>query len=209
MRLGSVMDKPSQGDTPDPALDINDADWRQIEKAYGASLSRTTREEIVRATEAFLFFENYERTGEPLAKVKVILEAHDKASTRFFNELFGSPSANSDAAVCAHHLIDDNFKASRFGGDAAGLDALLDFLRAFHIACNTSIKHLNDASIIREDYPWRSWINRLAKILEVKSVPGGHSKDHEPFVTFVSELQKYVPAECQRHTTAIADALTR
>ena len=84
------MDKPSQGDTPDPALDINDADWRQIEKAS-----------------------------------------------------------------------------------------------------------------------WRSWINRLAKILEVKSVPGGHSKGHEPFVTFVSELQKYVPAECQRRPTAIADALTR
>ena len=85
------MAKHSQGDTPDPAFNIDSANWRRIEKAYGASLPPSVRDSIVRATEAFLFLQSFERTAEPLAKVKVILEAHDKAATRFFNELFGGP----------------------------------------------------------------------------------------------------------------------
>ena len=133
------------GETRDLTINIDSATWRQIEKAYGSSLSPTVRADIVRASEAFLFLQSFERTPEPLAKVKVILEAHDKAATRFFNELFAGPSAVSDAGIYAHHLIDKNFKASRLGKDA-DLDALLNLLRAFHIACNTSIKQLNDAS---------------------------------------------------------------
>src|SRR6478752_8105361 len=128
------------GETRDLTINIDSATWRQIEKAYGSSLSPTVRGDIVRASEAFLFLESFERTPEPFAKVKVILEAHDKAATRCFNELFAGPSAVSDAGIYAHHLIEKNFKAK----DAAGLDALLNLLRAFHIACNTSIKQLND-----------------------------------------------------------------
>lgn len=81
----------------DPSINIDSDKWRQIEKAYDSSLLPNVRADIVRATAEFLFLESFERTVEPLAKVKVILEAHDKAATRFFNELFASPSAGSDA----------------------------------------------------------------------------------------------------------------
>jgi hypothetical protein len=67
------------GETRDLTINIDSAKWRQIEKAYGSSLSPTVRADIVRASEALLFLESFERTPEPLAKVKVILEAHDKA----------------------------------------------------------------------------------------------------------------------------------
>lgn len=196
----------SQGDTPSAVLKIDSANWRLIEKTYGASLTPKVRAEIVRATEAFLFFENFERTGEPLAKVKVILEAHDKAATRFFNELFASPSALSDAGFYAHHLIDNNFKASRLESDAAGLDVFLDFLRAFHIACNASIKQLNDPSV-GEGNAWNSWISRLAEILaKAKSAHDDRGSDNQ-LVSFVWELQKCVPAECRRNQAALNEAL--
>ena len=81
---------------PDAPFEIDRANWHLIEEAYGASLPPEARSDIVRATQAFLFSENFARTGEPAANVKVILEAHDKAASRFFNELF-SPSSISNA----------------------------------------------------------------------------------------------------------------
>ena len=206
----------------DRALSIESAKWQQFEKAYGSSLSPNLLADVVRATEAFLFLEPFERTAEPLAKVKVILEAHDKAATRFFNELFAGPSAVSDAGIYAHHLIENNFKASQLMSDGAGLDALLNLLRAFHIACNTSIKQLNDASpssAFRKGNAWTNWTSQLSEILNEVKLPvyvsedgGRKSNDKQsPFALFVWELQKCLPAECRRHTqseAALADALS-
>jgi len=211
------------GDTRDPALNIDSAKWRQIEKAYGLPLPPNVRAEIVRATQAFLFFESFERTAEPLAKVKVILEAHEKAATRFFNELFASPFAGSDAGVYAHHLIEKNFKASQLSSDNAGLDTLLNLIRAFHIACNASIKQLNEASVssnFRKDNPWTNWISRLTEIFSGVKLPVAVRKDignksrsdkDSPFTLLVWELQSCLPSECRRHTrsvTALSDAIS-
>ena len=92
----------------------------KLREACGVSLPLNVGQISIRATQAFLFFESFEHAPEPLAKVKVILEAHDKAATRFFNELFASPFAGSDAGVYAHHLIEKNFKASHIARNAAG-----------------------------------------------------------------------------------------
>ena len=206
----------------DPTIDIDSAKCRQIEKIYGSFLPPNVRADIVRATEAFLFFEGFERTSEPLAKVKVILEAHDKAATRFFNELFAGPAAISDGGVYAHHLIENNFKASQLGNDAAGLDALLNLLRAFYVSCNTSIKQLNEASPasnFRTGDAWTTWITRLTEILEAAKFPysvrkdvGNKSNNKSPFALFVWELQNCLPEECRRHThpeAALADAISK
>jgi len=207
---GVHMAEHSQGNIPTAPLKIDGANWRLIEEAYGASLPPNVRAHIVQATEMFLFSESFERTDEPLAKVKVILEAHDKAATRFFNELFGGAASFSDAGVYAHYLIDSNFKPARLGSEKADLDAFLDFLRAFHIACNTAIKQLNDSSTDRKGMPWKVWLNRLAEIVEVKLLRGEGSSesniDHL-FVLFVRELQKSLPTECQRDQAAIAEGV--
>jgi hypothetical protein len=159
----------------------------------------------------FFFSESFARTGEPTANVKVVLEAHDKAATRFFNELFDSPSSFSDAGVYAHHLIDSNFKPPRLGSDNSGLDAILDFLRAFHIACNAAIKQLNDPSTAQKGNPWKIWLNRVAEIVaEVKSLRGkggDESAIDRPLVQFVREMQNCFPSECQRDPAAIEQAL--
>ena len=155
---------------------------RRIEKACGLSFSPRLRSDLTQATESFLFREDFARTHEPLAKVKVVLEAHDKAATRFFNELFAGPSAVSDAGIYAHHLIEENLKFTQAGKDALGLDAMLNLLRAFHIACNASLKQLNDASsaaaLQQEDEDaWVNWIRRLSKTFEGLQSPGAGGKD--------------------------------
>jgi hypothetical protein len=191
----------------EPTISIDNDKWREIETVYGPSLPPKVRTEIVRATEAFLFFESFERSAEPLAKVKVILEAHDKAATRFFNELFACPSAASDAGIYAHYLIENNFKVSQLGNDVAALDALLNLLRAFHIACNASIRQLNDASpssTFRIGNAWTNWITRLAEILEAVQLPVSVRKDvgsqsrndkQSSFTQFVWQLQLCLPME--------------
>jgi hypothetical protein len=103
--------------------------WRQIEKAYGSPLPPAVRGDLVRATEAFVFLQSIEGTPERKAKVKVILEAHDKAATRFFNELFSGASATSDAGVYAHFLIEANFKSPPLRGKV--IHAATEFLRPF------------------------------------------------------------------------------
>jgi hypothetical protein len=140
---------------------------RRIEKACGLSFSPRLRSDLTQATESFLFLEDFARTHEPLAKVKVILEAHDKAATRFFNELFAGPSAVSDAGIYAHHLIEENLKFTQAGKDALGLDAMLNLLRAFHIACNASLKQLNytsSAVALQQEDAWLNWIRRLRRL---------------------------------------------
>src|SRR6476620_12284654 len=189
------MAKHSQGDTPEPTFKIDSTNWRRIEKAYGASLPPNVQESIVGATEAFLFLQSFERTTEPLAKVKVILEAHDKAATRFFNELFGGPSSFSDAGVYAHYLIDNNFGRAKSGSEKVGLDAFLDFLRAFHIACNSAIKQLSDPSTGQSGDAWNSWISRLSEILET----------HKSLASFVWALQHCLPPECRRDLAVLKE----
>jgi hypothetical protein len=199
-----------QSDPPDALFEIDAANWRLIEEAYGTSLQPKIRADVIRATEVFLFSQNFGRTDEAIAKVKVILEAHDKAATRFFNELFGGASSLSDAGVYAHHLIDNNFKPSRLRSDNADLDVFLDFLRAFHIACNIAIKQLTDPSSDRRGNPRKIWLNRLAEIVEEKSLRGegsGESNVDHPFVQFVRELQKCLPSECELDQAAIAEAV--
>ena len=156
-----------------PLFNVDDVQWRRIEKAYGSALPPGVRAAIVRATEAYIFLQSFEQTSEGLAKAKVILEAHDKAANRFFYELFAGPSAVSDAGVYAHYLIESNFKTSELKGEVRGLDMFLNLLRAFHVACNASIKQLNDPSspAFQGDNAWKVWIARLVEILsEVKLV---------------------------------------
>ena len=204
-----------------PLFNVDAVQWRRIEKAYGSSLPPGVRAAIVRATEAYIFLQSFEQNSEGLAKAKVILEAHDKAANRFFNELFAGPSAVSDAGVYAHYLIESNFKTSELKGEVRGLDVFLNLLRAFHVACNASIKQLNDPSspAFQGDNAWKVWIARLVEILSEVKLPvsvrteRSQSKGTKPlpFVLLVWELQACLPTECRHHAqseASLADALS-
>lgn len=208
--------KESFGSADMLTINIDGDQWQQIERAFGSPLPLIVRADLVRASEAFVFLQSFEGTTERLAKVKVILEAHDKAASRFFNELFAGASATSDAGVYAHFLIEANFKSSPLKGNT-GLDALLDGLRAFHIACNASIKQLSDpsSSALRNEDAWKTWMSRLADILSAVQPNDQYQRSNsamppDPFVAAIWELQKCLPAEWHhvRSEGAIAVAIS-
>ena len=143
------------GDTQDPAPDFP---WEQIEQRCEWSLGPKVRSEIVRAAEEFLSIKTLGRSA-PLLDVKLILEAYDKAASRFFHALFTDPSGDSDASLYAHHLIERNCKGPAASSTAPVFDQLLALIRAFHIACNVSIKQLNEqpASAFNSGNAWQLW----------------------------------------------------
>jgi hypothetical protein len=211
----------ASGDTRDHDVDLDDLEWQRIESACGWSIQPAVRSKILHATKQFLLFEPAERTVQSVSAAKINLEAYDKAATRFFNALFVDPSGPSDASAYAQSLIEQNSSNLRQSGVSV-FEALLANLRTFHIACNTSIKQLNDpvSSAFQSGRAWRQWVVQLTDIVDGASLPtavrkdvGGKSKndDQSPFARFVSELQKILPEESQRHTHsegALADAIS-
>jgi hypothetical protein len=187
-------------------------------------LQQNVRRDILRASEAFLLFEKFELEPEVLPQVKIILESHEKAAIRFFNDLFVGPPTMSDAGVCSHHLIEHNFKASQLKTEVETLDAFINLLRAFHIACNISIRQVA-ASLppftSQKDSAWTNWIGRLTEILKAAKLPHSLGKDvgkieQSPFVLFIWEVQKCLPETSRRHcrsqaalAEAIGEALSR
>ncbi len=204
------------GDARDLVIEVDHAAWQQIEKACGWSIPTDVRSKTVRVTQDFLLFERFERTAEPFAAVKVTLEAYDKAAGRFFHALFTEPSGSPEAGIFAHHLIEANFKKSPIVGDAM-FDALLTLLKDFHLACNLSLKQLNNPLLAAsgDSNAWRLWVWRLTKLIEKAGLltsvrKSAESGDPSSFVRFVGALQEYLPHACRRHTNSekvFADAI--
>jgi hypothetical protein len=205
------------GEVRDPIIEVDHAAWQQIEKACGWSIPTDLRSTTVRVTQHFLLFDAFERTAKPFAAAKVTLEAYDKAAGRFFHALFTEPSGSPEAGMFAHHLIEANFKKSLIAGDAAVFDALLTLLKDFHLACNLSLKQLNDPLLAAsgDSNAWRSWVWRLTKLIEKAGLPASVGKSAESekpssFLRFVGALQEYLPQPCRRHTDsekALANAI--
>jgi hypothetical protein len=91
----------------------------------------------------------------------------------------------------------------------------LNLLRAFHVACNVSIKQLNDPSsqAFKVSNAWTVWIDRLAEILSKVELPVSARKGAKqlPFISLVWELQARLPIEYRRHAQSqvtLADALS-
>jgi hypothetical protein len=207
----------SSGETP--VVKFDDSDWQRIEAACGWTLSTGLRKDIGRVTEEFLTVEGSERTAATPADVKVVLEAYDKAASRFFSAVFADPSGLSDAGVFAQHLIERNSREVG-KGSANIFESMLALLRAFHIACNASLKRLNDPqnSPFKPGSAWRLWVSRLTELIEAAELrssvrnAGNKSKTdaQSAFARFVWYLQLLLPEECRRHTAseaACADAI--
>jgi hypothetical protein len=210
-----IDDLVGSNDTHDLPPAINGTQWKQIEKAYGTPIPEDVRLDILRATREFLLFERLERTTKPVAEVKVILEAYDKAADRFFHALFTDPSGSSDAGVYAHHLIETNFKDSRLG-QVAVFDTVLRLLRAFHVACNVSLKQLSDFCNTDSTSwnAWQRWVCRLTEIVRAANLPWkvlketGETAKPSDFVILVHDLQVCLSTEGRQPTLSMKELAT-
>jgi hypothetical protein len=177
---------------------FTDDDWRTLEAACGWILSKSLRDNILRATREFLTVETLQ-TGN-IAEVKVILESYDKSATRFFNTIFADSSGQSAATLHAHDLIELSSKRSG-NSDESLFDGMLTTLRAFHLACNAALKELRES-----DKAWTLWIWRLIEVIDEAGLLSNDKSDDQcsSFARLVWQLQRYLPEEV-RHIASEAD----
>jgi hypothetical protein len=198
----------------EPDLAISDVDWQRIEGAYGLKLPPDVRTAVLEATLTFRYFEVFERTAEPVADAKAIIDACQKGASEFRRTLLVNAFKSSDASVLATYLIQKNFPRL--------LDTLGGLLTSLGVACKAAIKDLNDAAKPSHNVGdmWKSWIWRLTQIMrsnkldwKVRKDTGNKNKSgkESPFTLFVWELQSCLPVECRRYAHSpggLADAIS-
>ena len=199
-------------------FDISSAHWSHIEKAYGRLLSKTVRRPIIIVTNQFLEFESYERSAEMLSATKEKIERVYRAAGEFKSVLGGA--TGDDAFLEARYSIAENFQYAGLAGQPALRkfeDTLIDVQIGFQqirSGCNQSLKEIdeNKGPGFRGGDSWSQWVQALTKTAKKFRLPDGVSKggdksrsaaDASPFVHLIYELQKYLPAECRRHTHSL------
>lgn len=201
----------------EPEFTIGEADWRRIQETYGHALSDDVREAIVAATETFLYWEVFERTAEPVANAKLIVEALKNGAKDFQQTLLAHAFKSSDAGTFAGHLIKRNFHDPRAGNKDRLFETLGGVLTSFNTACTNAARELSDPALPshNEGDAWVNWVWRLTQIMDNVSLPVGVSKDGErisPFVRLVWELQDCLPVDSRRHMhseAALTDATSK
>lgn len=204
-----------------PVLNISDADWRRIEKAYGKPIPSDLRQEILRATTSFICFEVFERTVEPLSWATDRIQRVKKGAGQFYTALFEDPRHESDAHVYANHLIKRHFNAPNLSATDM-LNHISWILSSVVVACNRSLNEIETSDLAghREGACWEGWIGQLTKTLNAHQLPTSVRTDsdktkgdsHSAFVLFVYELQGCLDPDSRRHQhskVALAKAITR
>ena len=199
-------------------LTIREADWRRIEKAYGAALSADVRAAVIEATRKFVYWESFERKAEPVAKAQELIESYKKAAMGLHRAM---QTGSSDASAVARLLVTKHFQDARLS-DKDGNSyvprfyALSGVLNSFQLACVRALRELDPPPSIRailgdfgspapfvEGESWRLWVLRLTDIMKEHGLKWAVRKDTDKsdqqsqFVALVCALQKCLPAECK------------
>jgi hypothetical protein len=208
----------------DPKFSPTNEQWKQIERAYGHTLTDNIRQGIVAATINFLLFEPSERVVEPVSLARERVLTVQKAAKCVYDALITAPA--TPATVYAHHLIkrhfaDETFWSRKFRGrNRDGFVRLRRVLASLSGACTSALAELDDPNLPghREGARWREWVVALTRIARRHKLPIGVRTDTDknmrgpsPFVVLVRELQRYLPREARRHTGcgALAKAIQR
>jgi hypothetical protein len=187
----------SSSGQPAPKFKPDAAFWKRCEAAYGQAISRELREEVITATNDFLWFASMETEAEDLNAAASRIGRYRKAVGGLLDE---QAEPGSTASIFyAEYLIQSEFPD-------ATLDQLHDLLMSFHGACTRAQSRAasKDGPEFRAGGSWDEWIRRLAAILEHHRLPNTvrHDDEGRPsrFPSLVRELQKGFPAQYRRGT---------
>ena len=186
-------------------------DWKQIEQAYGETLSADVRESLVTATQIFILLEDSERAAEPVAHAQKAIDSIEADANRLQATL--TRVMGSDAGVFAIDLIERHFDASHLRGTF--LPTLTTLLASVPDGCAAARQELSESPSKKEGDEWTKWIRRATEILQDAGLPWQVSKDDmriSPFVALVSALQNCIPPGSRRHSHsdgALATAIVR
>jgi hypothetical protein len=180
--------------------------WPNLEKAFGHALPQSTRDEILKLTASFVEFATFETAAEPLQPARDSVIAWKRAAEALQRALLERSA--SDALSFARYRVKSRFSDARFQRphffeDFSGV------LTSFIVACKMALADMDDPELPghRQGERWENWIRGLTRVLDKDGLPTGARTDdlgeESAFTNLVAELQKFVPAEIQRHTHSL------
>jgi hypothetical protein len=178
-----------------PKFEPDAAFWARCELAYGQAISCEMREEIIAATNNFLWFASLEAETEDLNAAIERIGRYRKATGVLLNEL--SQPGSTGTIFWTEYLVQCEFPD-------ATLDQLHDLLMSCLGACTKAQSRAasKDEPEFRHGGSWDVWIRRLAAILKQHGLPitVRHDDEGRPsrYLSLVRELQKGFPAQYRR-----------
>jgi hypothetical protein len=98
----------------EPELAITNANWKQLENAYGHKLPPKLRKQIYTATWQFLAFSGFESAAQPVAVARKRIQEIERTASKLENTILEIPKGvDKSTAGYADHLINSNFHDSR------------------------------------------------------------------------------------------------
>jgi hypothetical protein len=167
----------------DPKFSPTNEQWKQIERAYGRTLTDDIRQEIVAATTNFLLFEPFERAAEPVSLERRRLQTVQRAVETLYDAIVTAPATTATAREIVQRL-------PSLAGE-----------------CASHLARVDDPSLPGhcEGACWEDWVLALTRIAKQHSLPAGVRTDTDKnwrqseFVVLVYELQQRLPPEARRH----------
>ena len=185
---------------------IFDAEWTRIETAYGRSLPNKLRRKILKITQEYLKEATFERTAPNASQAKDRVKSIKNAVEKLREAVLRRPSnVAREADFYVRQLI---CKHARFPFQH-GRDGLQNLALRVSKACNLAMAELEglEEGTFRKGDEWDGWIRYLTSLMQERNLPIEARKDTDkqkqgpsPFVAFIWELQKCIPAEYRRST---------
>ena len=199
--------------------ELSEFDWPYFESSCRCTLTPDLRLEIAAITTDFVGEALTLSLAGTVDDVRAELIAI-KHATELVRAQFQRPVTSLDSSCYArilfrHHIKDDLLPAPRyFPPDPVRLIGRL--MASCSVACDKALMELDESHHGRsEGHGWKRWVRRLTALFASATLPTGARQDKpeaSPFVAFVRELQKNLPAEFRRHThsdAALAKAIGR
>jgi hypothetical protein len=195
---------------PEPRTEwsLTDADWEEIQEAYGHSLPNDLRSEIVEAVNDYIHFAQVEQNKADAADAIAFLTKLKEKASSLADLLAGSLSHPAEVSardvLRTHYFFDQDDPDFLHGPHETKAEALAEELRAL-VASATALAGDLKADVQykpRRKKPdaWEVMIVRLTEAvaahgLPCKAVKGSASE----FVVLVQELQEQFPTEFRLH----------
>ena len=195
-----------------PRLKISQADWQRIETVYGLSLPSELRRKIFKFTREYLKEATFEKRAPIASQAEDRVKAIKNAAGKFRDAILRRPSNIAcEADFYARQLISKHARLP-FQGGRNCLQNLAFEARWVPNACKLAMAELKglEKGNFRQGEAWDRWTRELTNAVRELQLPIAARKDTDkqkqgpsPFVAFIWELQKCIPAEYQRSTQSL------
>jgi hypothetical protein len=207
-------------------LDLTEADWQDLQAAYGQTLAPEVREQVVNASRHYLSMAGSEMAAGPMADAVKRVERLRNATKSLLTLIKQSSSMAPDAAALHADEEIGWYLYGRVLRPSKGKEYLKPFasdVSSFLTACDLALgvmRRCSNPGYWRDGAAWDNWIIAVRQIMKTNGLPVRVRKDTDKnksgrpsaFVEFIRELQGRFPKNHRRHThsnTALTVAINR